>query len=159
MSRLLVVLLLLIATSSFAQTTFILVRHAEKEAAASGDQMMNKDPMLSKEGEARAQSLMKLLDKQKVDAIYSTNFNRTKNTVKPLAEAKGITVQTYEALKDADLNKLKATNGTIVIVGHSNTIPQIANLLIGKEQFKTFEDSDYGNLLIISNGSVTHLRY
>jgi hypothetical protein len=34
--------------------------------------------------------------------------------------------------------------------GHSNTIPQIANLLSGKEEFKNFADTDYGNLLIIS---------
>jgi hypothetical protein len=49
--------------------------------------------------------------------------------------------------------------GTVVICGHSNTIPALANILIGKEQYKTFDDSDYGNLLIIKDGTVTHLRY
>jgi 2,3-bisphosphoglycerate-dependent phosphoglycerate mutase len=143
----LLILLIFVCASASAQTTFILVRHAEKESGAA-------DPMLSKEGEARAQSLVRLLDKQKVDAIYSTNFNRTKNTVKPLADAKGISVQIYE--KDPDVGKM---SGTVVICGHSNTIPALANKLLGKEQFKTFEDSDYGNILIIHEGSVTLLRY
>jgi broad specificity phosphatase PhoE len=144
------------ASAQTAQTTFILVRHAEKETVGVSDP---KDPPLSKEGQDRAQSLMRLLDKQKIDAILSTNFNRTKSTVKSLADSKGIEIKTYESLKEADLNKLKEGGGTIVICGHSNTIPAIANLLLGKEQFTTFPDSDYGNLLIIKDGSLTHLRY
>ena len=154
--KLLVIFLVFACASASAQTTFILVRHAEKETAGTIDP---KDPPLAKEGQDRAQSLARLLDKQKIDAILSTNFNRTKSTVKPLADAKGIEIKTYESLKEADLAKLKATGGTVLICGHSNTIPAIANLLIGKEQFTTFPDADYGNLLIIKDGSLTHLRY
>jgi 2,3-bisphosphoglycerate-dependent phosphoglycerate mutase len=160
MRSLLVILLFVCATAS-AQTTFILVRHAEKETVGVTDP---KDPQLSKEGQDRAQSLVRLLDKQKVDVILSTNFNRTKNTVKPLADAKGIAVTTYESLKEPELNQLKEAGGTVVICGHSNTIPAIANLLAGKDQFATFADSDYGNVLIVTvseigKGKVTHLRY
>lgn len=142
--RALLIVLVFVSASVKAQT-FILVRHAEKEATGT-------DPNLTKEGEARALSLAKLLEMQKIDAIYSTNFNRTKNTVKPLADAKGLTIRTDEP----DLSSLK---GTIVICGHSNTIPQLANKLIGKEEFKNFDDKDFGNILIIKDGSVTHLRY
>lgn len=148
--RLLLVLLIFVAVSASAQTTYILVRHAEKEAAPADP----KDPMLSKEGEERAQRLVKLLEKQKIDAIYSTNYNRTKNTVKPVADAKGIQVQVYD--KQPDVSNLK---GTVLICGHSNTIPALANLIIGKDQFKNYEDTDYGNVLIITGTSVTHLRY
>lgn len=155
MLRYLFVLLLFCATSSYAQTTFILVRHAEKEA----NPVDPKDPFLSAEGQQRAQSLAKLLDRQTLDAIFSTNFNRTKNTVDPVAKAKGINIQTYESFKEGDLEKLKTSGGTILICGHSNTIPAIANLLIGKSQFSSYEDSDYGNLLIIKDSSVTHLRF
>ena len=139
--------LLFACASSYAQTTFILIRHAEKEATGT-------DPNLTKEGEERAKKLVSMLEKQHVDEIYSTNFNRTKNTVKPLAEAKGLQVKTYD--KQPDVANLK---GTIVIVGHSNTIPALANQLIGKDQFKNFDDTDFGNILIIKDGSVTHLRY
>jgi 2,3-bisphosphoglycerate-dependent phosphoglycerate mutase len=140
-------LLIFFCASASAQTTFILIRHAEKENTAN-------DPGLSKEGEERAQALVKMFGQQKIDAIYSTNFSRTKNTVKPIADAKGITIQIYE--KEPAINKL---TGTVVICGHSNTIPALANKLIGKDQFKTFEDSDYGNILIITGNSVTHLRF
>ena len=148
--RLILVLLLFVCATTSAQTTFILIRHAEKESGST-------DPNLSKEGEARAQSLVRLLEKQKIDAIYSTNFNRTKNTVKPLADAKSISIQTYE--KEPDIDKLQKNGGTIVICGHSNTIPALANKLIGKQQFTNFADDDYGNVLIINGTSVTQLRY
>lgn len=141
----LALVLIFICASASAQT-FILVRHAEKESG--------NDPVLTKEGTERAQSLVRLFKEQKIDAIYSTNFNRTKSTVKPLADAKGVTIQTYE--KEPALDNVK---GTVVICGHSNTIPALANKLLGKEQFKTFDDSDYGNILIINGSSVTHLRY
>jgi len=148
--RVLLIFLVLISFAGSAQTTYILIRHAEKETTGADP----KDPELSKDGEARAKSLVMLLEKQNIDAIYSTNFNRTKNTVKPLADAKGIEIQIYD--KQPDITKLK---GTVVICGHSNTIPALANLLIGKEQFKTFDDNDFGNILIIKDHSVTHLRY
>lgn len=154
MKKLFVAVLLFVCASATAQTTYILVRHAEKEATASGDQMNSKDPNLSKEGLERAKLLAHILEKQKIDAIFSTNFSRTRSTAKPLADANGLEIQIYD--KQPDLSKVK---GTVVIVGHSNTIPALANTLIGKEQFKTFDDSDYGNLLIIKDGFLTHLRY
>src|SRR4051812_23301146 len=106
--RALVVVLIFFCSTAFAQTTFILVRHAEKEANAADP----KNPNLTKEGEERAKRLSSMLEKQNVDAIYSTNFNRTKNTVKPLADAKGLTIR----VEEPDLPSLK---GTIVICGHS----------------------------------------
>lgn len=145
--RLLVLLLIVVCSNAFAQTTYILVRHAEKENTKN-------DPQLTKEGQERAKRLAALLDKQTIDAIYSTNFNRTRNTVQPLADAKGLQVKFYESQPD-----IAGLKGTIVICGHSNTIPALANSLLGKEQFKTFDDSDYGNILIIKDGSLTHLRY
>jgi 2,3-bisphosphoglycerate-dependent phosphoglycerate mutase len=148
--RLILVLLVFVCASASAQTTFILVRHAEKEVGST-------DPSLSPAGQQRALALTRILEQQKVDAIYSTNFNRTKDTVKPLADTKGITIQTYE--KEPDIDRLQKTGGTVVICGHSNTIPTLANKLLGKQQFANFTDDDYGNLLIINGTSVTHLRY
>jgi broad specificity phosphatase PhoE len=158
MRNLAIVLLFFVCATASAQTTFILVRHAEKEVSDS------KDPMLSKAGQERAQALARLLEKQKIDAIMSTNYHRTKTTVEPVASAKGITVQTYESLKEPEVTKLIDTGGTILICGHSNTIPALANVLVGKNQFANYDDSDYGNVLIITataigKATVTHLRY
>src|ERR1700755_2106443 len=94
------IFVILASISVSAQTTFILVRHAEKEGAGT-------DPVLTKEGEERAQALVRMFAKQQIDAIYSTNFNRTRNTVKPLADSKGLQVITYD--KEPDLAAAKGT--------------------------------------------------
>jgi 2,3-bisphosphoglycerate-dependent phosphoglycerate mutase len=141
-------------------TTFVLIRHAEKESEGS-------DPDLKPEGNERAKRLTAILKNTTVNAVYSTRYNRTKNTVSPVAKEKGLEVQIYESLKAAELDALinKHAGETILIAGHSNTIPSIVNLLTGKEDFKNFADTDYGNLLIISviergkNAKVTWLSY
>ena len=134
-----------------SMTTFILIRHAEKEMDGS------KDPGLSQSGKLRSEALVSLLDKVKVDAIFSTNFKRTHNTVVPLAQAHALTILTYEGMKMEEVDEmlLKFNGGTIVVAGHSNTIPLMINYLTGhKDEYKTFEDSDYGNLIIVT---VTHI--
>jgi 2,3-bisphosphoglycerate-dependent phosphoglycerate mutase len=142
-------------------TTFILLRHAEKMADGS------KDPDLSESGKARAVQLVSLLNKAKIDAIYSTNFKRTQNTVLPLAQAQHLTILNYEGGKTEALDDILAKfhGGTVVICGHSNTTPALINYLTGnKDEFKAFEDSDYGNFVIVSvvkrgEAKVTWLRY
>jgi 2,3-bisphosphoglycerate-dependent phosphoglycerate mutase len=149
MKKIIVFLLLTAGSTAYAQqpiTTFILTRHAEK--ADDG----TKDPDLSKVGQDRAQLLVKMLHQTKVDAIYSTGFRRTHNTVAPLADAKGLTVSRYEANKAEEIDQMltKYPGGTVVISGHSNTIPWIVNYLTGTDQYKTFDDSDYNNLIIVT---------
>jgi 2,3-bisphosphoglycerate-dependent phosphoglycerate mutase len=163
MKKVFVILLLFVSTLSFAQetTTFILVRHAEKASDGTSD------PALTEEGVARANNILSLFRQSDVTAIYSTNYKRTKMTVAPLADAKKIEITIYDPkdLKGFSLKLLKDNSGgTIVISGHSNTTPTLANLLLDEEKFEQFEDNDYGNLLIItidSNGmaKLLHLRY
>lgn len=151
----------LIALSGYAQsvTTFILVRHAEK--AVDG----TKDPELSDEGKKRALSLVSLLSKQKIDALYSTKFKRTENTILPLAKSTGLSIQHYDGSKMDEVDNILAKhNGqTIVMVGHSNTTPIIANYLTSS-QLKIFDDGEYGNVLIVSvikkgEGKITWIHY
>lgn len=142
-------------------TTFILVRHAEKGNDGT------KDPDLTEVGNQRAQLLVTMLKKTPVDAIYSTAYKRTRNTVSPLATAKGLRVSDYEAFKTGEIDQMlkKNAGGTVVISGHSNNIPWIANYLTGKENYKDFEDSEYENLLIVTvvdkgkNAKVVWLSY
>jgi broad specificity phosphatase PhoE len=154
-------IILLAYTGASAQdnsiTTFILVRHAEKGNDGS-------DPELKPEGLDRAMKLATMLKNTPVDAVYSSNYKRTRNTVFPLAKEKGIEIQTYDAGKSEVIDTIlsKYAGGTVVICGHSNTVPQLANVLTGKQDFKNFEDSDYGNLLIISvvkKGSVAKVTW
>lgn len=127
-------------------TTFILVRHAEK--ANDG----TKDPDLTEAGNTRANKLASMLKKSEVDGIYSTDYKRTRNTVAPLAASKGISVTNYEAFKTEAIDAMlkKHQGGTVVIAGHSNNIPWIANYLTGKEIYKDFTDTEYENLLIVT---------
>jgi broad specificity phosphatase PhoE len=127
-------------------TTFILVRHAEKEADGS------KDPDFSEKGKERATRLHSLLKEASIDAVYSTPYKRTHNTVSTIAQSKNLPVTDYDAMNaeamQAMLNKHRG--GTILVSGHSNTIPWTANLLLGENKYAAWEDSEYDNILIIT---------
>lgn len=146
MKKLFVILLLTfqIAQAQEKITTFILVRHAEKTDDG-------KDPDLSEQGEQRVVRLSDLLKNTSLAAVYSTKFKRTQNTVAGIAHSRNLVVTSYESLNTEELKKLSDQNagGTILIAGHSNTIPQIANLLIGRSQFAALPESEYGTILII----------
>lgn len=153
MKNLLTIALLLFSFLSYGQesTTFILVRHAEK--AADG----TKDPDLTDAGKERARRLAEMLSMEEVTAVYSTDFKRTKQTVEPLAKSKGLEIQTYEwKSPKALMNKLleQYNGGTVVICGHSNTTPILANALIGRAIVGTFAEDDYGNILIVTASKV-----
>jgi broad specificity phosphatase PhoE len=136
-----------IAAGQEIPTTFILLRHAEKDMKQSTN-----NPDLSDEGKKRADRLASMLDKTTVTAIYSSDYKRTRQTVQPLAQRKGLPIQTYVPNKEEDIDAILARNrgGTVVVAGHSNTIPQFVNYLLGEPKYHTFEDGEYGNLLIVS---------
>jgi len=134
----------------FAQeslTTFILIRHAEKDLTQSTN-----DPDLSAEGKSRSFRLVALLNETDVSAIYSTPYKRTRQTVDPLAARKNLTVNEYNASSEDDIDSMLTLHrgGTIVVSGHSNTIPWFANKLLGMEKYRPLEDGDYDNVWIIN---------
>jgi broad specificity phosphatase PhoE len=146
----------------FAQdkiTTIILVRHAEKEVST------DKDPDLSAAGKQRALKLAEMLSKTQLDAVYSTHFKRTESTVAMVAGEHQLTIANYNGKADElDAILAKHAGQTILICGHSNTTPAFVNELIGKDDYKTFDDTDYGNFIIVTlsekiNPKVTWLRY
>jgi 2,3-bisphosphoglycerate-dependent phosphoglycerate mutase len=157
-------LLMLIGNVLLAQenviTTFILVRHAEKDLTQSTN-----DPDLSKEGSARAVKLNELLVRTDIHAIYSTAYKRTQQTVAIVAAEKGLAINTYQAKEEVDEMIQEHTGGTILLSGHSNTIPVILNYLTGEEKYKMFDDNDFGNVIVVSfvsrgkNAKVTWFRY
>lgn len=135
--------------------TILLVRHAEKDTSTFANQ---NDPALTKIGSERAARLAKKLRKYKVGAVYSTNFQRTLNTARPTAERRGVTVQTYDAKKPDELldQIMKSKTKRFLIVGHSNTIPDLANKIVKKEVFSDLNDEEYGVIYLIKlkNGEV-----
>ena len=128
--------------------TVILLRHAEKDASPTADKT---NPELSAEGKLRAQRLVKVINKYKPDAIYSSDFIRTRATVSALAERRKLGVQVYDhrnlkALADLILSgKIKR----LVVVGHNTTTPALVNMLIGQEKYKALAESEYDKIWVV----------
>lgn len=133
-------------------TTYILLRHSEKDTGAAGSKMMAADPPLSKQGEQRAQSLLKVLEAYHPDAIYASNYTRTKATVSALAKKFNKEIQLYDpkSLTTFAGQLLQMHGKTIVVAGHSNTTPVLVNLLIKENRYPNMDEADYSHLWIVS---------
>ncbi|HEX6278379.1 MAG TPA: phosphoglycerate mutase family protein [Pyrinomonadaceae bacterium] len=134
----------LVGSGTAQKKTIILVRHAEKVDAG-------QDPELSAEGKRRAERLMRIVRKYKPGAIYSTDFKRTRETASPMAARRKLQIQTYDPRKPGDLVDaiMKSKTKRFMIVGHSNTVPGLANLIGKKELFKNLDDAEYGVIWIV----------
>lgn len=138
--------------ASAQTTTIILLRHAEKDTSAPGSTLMKADPLLSKEGEARAARLPEVLKAYRPDKIYSTRYIRTKSTVAPLAAKYNLEIQYYDPVELMAFSKsLSEEKGkTLVVVGHSNTTPALVNLLINEKKYPSLEETVYGQYWIVT---------
>jgi broad specificity phosphatase PhoE len=136
------------SANSQSKKTIILVRHAEKDVSAAADPG---DPSLSAEGLQRAQRLAERIKKYKPGAVYSTNYLRTLDTAAPTAKMRHKKVEIYDAKKPNDLidRIMKSKTKRFLIVGHSNTVPGLANLLIKKQLFQNLDDAEYGAIFIV----------
>ncbi|MES2019063.1 MAG: phosphoglycerate mutase family protein [Pseudomonadota bacterium] len=144
--------LLLPVAHALADPAIIYVtRHGEKGSES-------KDPNLTAQGQARARGLAMLLRKVGIKQIFSTTTNRTVQTAQPLASQLGIDVQTYDAAKPAIvIDKIKALGGATLLVGHSNTVPDLVRLL-GGAPGAPIADDEFDRLyqvIIGADGSVS----
>ncbi len=120
-------------------STIYLVRHAEKMNDGS------KDPELTAQGKQRAENLAAMLSMAEISRVYSTDYQRTQLTAKPLADFLGIPVTSYDPRKLSEFaEQLKQFDGNALVVGHSNTTPMLSFLLSGQPVFNLDEtDFDY----------------
>jgi len=161
------VLLLALANLARAQQTILLVRHAEKATDANETSVP-----LSEAGTARAARLAEMLRSAGVTAVYATDTVRARRTAEPLAKAAGLEVRIY-APKDADgksaprilLDRLKKDEprGVALVVGHSNTVPEILAALGDPEKVE-IPASQFDDLFVVTPRaegppSVVHLKY
>lgn len=120
------------------------VRHAEK----SKDDP--RDPNLNDEGYERAEQLKYHLAEAGITKIYSTEYKRTQQTVAPLAEALGIQTEIYNTdLRTITEDLKSATEGNILVVGHSNTTPKLISKLLGEEDYEKLDESVYNKLFVL----------
>jgi len=131
-----------------------LVRHAERaDAGMASAKMAGADPELSDAGKARAASLAALLKDAKITAIFTTEYKRTRDTAQPLAAATGITAAAVDS-KDAVslIDRVKASAGNVLVVGHSNTLPDIIKAL-GIGEPVSIADDQFDNLFVVVRGA------
>ncbi len=150
--------LLLIALFSLGAcgNTIYIVRHAEKKPLPAGSsQMMISNPPLSEAGKIRSYALRDRLRHERIRYIFSTNTTRTVSTALPLNELLGNTrIELYSSKKDSTdlfITQLKSIKkGNILVVGHSNTVDDIANQLCGNTVVNgDLKDHQYDNLFVI----------
>ncbi len=130
--------------------TVYLVRHAEKELSSDDP----KDPPLTPCGEERAASLAVFLSEVRLDAVYSSDFLRTRNTAQPVAQDKELEVRIYDHKKLEKFAEMLLERGEdVLVVGHSNSTPALAGMLTGGE-LESMDERIYNRIyqVVISKG-------
>lgn len=143
-------------------TTVIVVRHAEKEAQPAND------PPLTADGQARALALWEAVKDANVTAVITTQLARTKMTAAPTAAHLAITPEVVNAggathVADVAAAVKRHAGETVLVVGHSNTVPAIVAALGGKEP-AAICDPEYDDLFVVTvsaagTASVIRSRY
>jgi phosphohistidine phosphatase SixA len=141
-------------------SVIFLIRHFEKEPV-DANAKQNKDPELTTQGQARAQLLASFLADKNVTTVFSTNYKRTIHTATPTAKQNGLSVTFYNPRELAGFAlqlQVMSTKGegNILIVGHSNTTPQLLKLLGGPD--KPLSEDDYGDLFYLTMGDASQLK-
>jgi len=130
-----------------ATTTVVLVRHAEK--VDEGD-----DPELTERGRARAEVLAKTLRSLPVRAVFTTPLRRTVATVAPLCRDKKLEPVQLPAAEQKGLvtRVIKENLGqTVLVCGHSNTVPAIVKAF-GVREPVAIADDEFDWLFVVTLG-------
>lgn len=140
-------LALLFFLSACKSTTYYIVRHAEKEQGTT----MLSDPPLSTGGEKQAVDLKNYLQDKNIKTIYATNYARTIATAEPLRKALGLELKIYDPRKNEQLVAAlkRIADGNVLVVGHSNTVDDVVNGLLGEAKMSDLPDTTYGNVFIV----------
>jgi phosphohistidine phosphatase SixA len=144
--------------------TVILVRHADIAGPSSTN------PNLSPAGKRRATELARFVKALTapggvVRGLFSSEFNRTRETLQPLSTATGIPVTVINASQVANLVTaiLAVSSGIVVVAGHSDTVPDISNRL-GVTSAFSISESQFNRLFIVTGAGtptaqVVEVRY
>jgi 2,3-bisphosphoglycerate-dependent phosphoglycerate mutase len=127
-------------------TVFVFVRHAEKETQ--GD-----DPNLSEVGKNRAKHLAEILKNLNINRIGYSNTKRAQATAAPLLGMINCSTDVYAKTVTEPylLSTMEACKGkAVLVVGHSNSIPEMINILVGEKKINDIPDDEFDNLYIVS---------
>ena len=123
-----------------APTTVLLVRHADRQAGADA---------LSAAGLARAQELAHVMEKSGISAIYTSDAARTQQTAAPTAGLLGLAPVAMANVADIVSSiRTHHTGRKVLVVGHSNTVPEIIAEFGGP--VVAIGDNEYDNLYALT---------
>lgn len=145
------------AQEEFKPITVFLIRHAERENEP------RQDPPLKKEGVARSQELARLLSNAGIKAIFTSQFNRTKQTAEPLATKLGLTATPFtlksnpsnpreiaaESTAEVTNKILERAGESVLVIGHSNSIPDVIKML-GGDVVPTIDERKFDDIFIVT---------
>jgi phosphohistidine phosphatase SixA len=146
------VVVLILTTLPVLAADIFLVRHAEKVKDES------KDPALTEIGEQRAENLAVVLNSAGIERIYSSDYTRTRDTAAPLAQALNLNIELYDPKTlEPFAARLLELEGNALVVGHSNTTPELAELMGGDGGTPIVEEWEYDRLYLLQteSGQVT----
>jgi len=160
-----------VAQDEFKPITVFLIRHAEREDEP------RQDPPLSKDGVARSQALARLLSTAGIKAIFTSQYARTKQTAEPLATKLGLTVTPFtlktnpanprqiaeESTAEVTNKILEHAGQSVLVIGHSNSIPDVIKML-GGDVVPTIDEKKFDDLFIVNvyakgKAKVVQLKY
>jgi len=160
-----------VAQDEFKPITVYLIRHAERE------QEPKQDPPLSKDGVARSTALARLLSSAGIKAILTSQYTRTKQTAEPLATKLGLTVTPFtlkispsnprqiaaESTAEVTNKILERSGESVLVIGHSNSIPDVIKML-GGDVVPTIDERKFDDLFIVTvyakgKAKVVQLKY
>lgn len=160
-----------VAQDQFKPITVFLIRHAEREDEP------RQDPPLSKDGVARSQALARLLGTAGIKAIFTSQYTRTKQTAEPLATKLGINVTPFtlksnpsnprqiaeESTAEVTNKILEHAGESVLVIGHSNSIPDVIKML-GGDFIPTIDERKFDDLFIVNvyakgKAKVVQLKY
>jgi broad specificity phosphatase PhoE len=128
-------------------TTYYLIRHAEKNRT----DKKNRNPHLTYKGTQRADRWAEVLSSANIDMVYTTDYNRTRETAEPTATKYGLKMYVYNPRKMYDEGfKFNTKGKNVLIVGHSNTTNAFANKILGEKKYGQIADDNNSNLYIVT---------
>ena len=114
---------------------------------------------MDKNGLLKAQKWSEIFEKIEINKILSTDTKRTISTAIPTSEGKKIKIDIYKPEDISYEAFLKENKGKkVLIVGHSNTIPETTNILIKNKFYNQIEDNNNSNLYFVNicDGVISH---
>jgi broad specificity phosphatase PhoE len=139
-------------------TTIVLIRHAEKQLGSISD------APLSPDGEIRAARLAMMFGDAstfgRIGNIYVTDTRRTQQTAAGVAQRLALTpkvIPNKTAIAELAAQVLKENRGgRALVVGHSNTVPEIVAALADIEDVPPMGDEEFDTFYVISVPSIGH---